>query len=202
MVAIVGGSASGKTWLADRVTEVVGENRVIRVSQDDFYQDLSHLTEDERKQVNFDHPEALDWKTLEQVFQGIRRREPVNIPVYDFATHTRAAGKTRLVNPGPSIAIWDGLWLLRRESLREYWQFSYFIHCDKETRLKRRVERDTKERGRTVTFVRNQFFANTEPMHLEFVESQAQWAKQLLEAPVTQEEANQIAHYLKELAAF
>lgn len=200
MVAIVGGSASGKTWLADRITEIVGEKQVIRVSQDDFYHDLSHLTEADRKKVNFDHPEALDWQTLEAVFQGIQRRETVSIPVYDFATHTRAVGKTRIVSPGPSIVIWDGLWLLRREALRDHWSVSYFIHCDKETRLKRRIERDTKERGRTVTFVQDQFSTNTEPMHREFVESQAPWAKHLLEAPIALEQANQIAHYLKELA--
>lgn len=201
MVAIVGGSASGKTWLADRVTETVGASQVIRVSQDDFYQDLSNVSEEERKKVNFDHPEALDWKTLEEVFQGIMQRKTVQIPVYDFASHTRETDKIKTVEPGPSIVIWDGLWLLRRESLRGYWKVSYFIHCDKETRLKRRIERDTKERGRTEGFVRNQFFANTDPMHLEYVDSQAQWATHLLEAPVSQEQANQIAGYLKELAA-
>ncbi len=195
-VAIVGGSASGKTWLAEAVTDRIGKDHVIRVSQDDFYQDLAHLDETERKKINFDHPDALDWETLESVFFGLLKGQDVAIPIYDFATHTRISGQTRQTRSGPPLVIWDGLWLLRCPSLREHWTFSYFIHCDSETRLMRRIDRDTKERGRTEDFVRHQFLTNTDPMHQKFVESQSRWATHELHAPVDFDEVEKISNQL------
>jgi uridine kinase len=193
MVAIVGGSASGKTWLADRLCERLGSEKIARISQDDFYRDLSHMTQEEREKVNFDHPDALDWDVLESVFFNLIRGHSAEVPVYDFATHTRCQDRTVKIEPGATISIWDGLWLLNRPALRPLWFRSYFIHCEAETRLKRRIERDTKERGRTELFVQRQFEEATDPMHRKFVEPQCPLASKELQAPISLKTVDEIA---------
>lgn len=193
MVAIVGGSASGKTWLADRLCDRLGSEKIVRVSQDDFYRDLSHMTQKEREKVNFDHPDALDWDLLESVFFNLLHGESVEVPVYDFTTHTRCQDRTVVKEPGATLSIWDGLWLLNRPVLRPLWFRSYFIHCKAETRLKRRIERDTKERARNELFVKRQFEEATNPMHRKYVEPQCPLASKELQAPIGLESVDEIA---------
>src|SRR5689334_7937823 len=171
LVAIVGGSSSGKSWLAQRLAELIPA-RVVRLSMDDFYLDRSHLSPARRSKINYDHPRAIDWRLFERSLRRLRSGEPAQVPQYDFKTHSRLPGY-RTIKPAPFVII-DGLWLLRRPKLRKLFDLSVFLDCSRKTRLKRRLSRDCITRGRTLASVRDQFRRTVEPMHVKFVMPQAE----------------------------
>jgi uridine kinase len=190
IVGIVGGSCAGKTWLADRLQQILG-NEAVRVSQDDFYHDRSHLTPGRRARLNFDHPRAIDWKRLESVLLSFRAGRTASIPQYDFTTHGRLAGEN-LLTPARVIIV-EGLWLFRRASLRACIDFKIFIRSTTELCAKRRLDRDVRERGRTREQVLDQLERYTIPMFNRFVAPQEKWADVLLEAPVTAADVQRVA---------
>jgi uridine kinase len=173
LVAIVGGSGSGKSWLADRLLAALAPHAA-RLSLDDFYRDRSHLSATRRANLNFDHPRAIDWHLMEWALGQLLTGRTAMIPDYDFATHTRRHRPKALL-PKPLILI-DGLWLLRRPSLRRLFTLSIYLDCPTGVRLRRRLERDLKSRGRTRASVREQFWSTVEPMHKRYVAPQARWA--------------------------
>ena len=179
-VAVVGGSGSGKTWLAESLTDALAP-RAARISLDDFYRDLSALPPAQRDLVNFDDPAAIDWDSLRAVMDNMAAGGAVDLPVYDFATHTRQAVSRRFA-PVP-LVIWDGLWLLHPEWLRRRFATSIFVECSPELRFARRSERDLRERGRSLESVRRQFYEQVEPMHEQFVEPQKSTARRVLSSP-------------------
>ena len=185
LIAVVGGSGSGKSWIAARVGEWTGQE-VAHLCQDDFYRDLSHLPKEERALVNFDDPEAIDWERLREVLECLQAGEVAEIPVYDFSTHTRRpAGRPF---PPAEVVVLDGLWLLHPEWLREKFSLSVFVDCPEEERLGRRIARDVLERGRTEESVRRQFADHVQPMHAKFVEPQSQWATLRVSSPMSESE--------------
>lgn len=177
LIAIVGGSGSGKTWLAGQLQKRFGE-KAARLSLDDFYRDLSHLSPKRRCKINFDHPRAIDWKNLERVLGEMAAGRPAETPRYDFATHARLA-KGKFVKPKPLIII-DGLWLLRRRAVRRFFSCRVFINCPRSVCLRRRIDRDVVERGREAASVRQQFLEQVVPMHERFVAPQLRWASFVL----------------------
>lgn len=182
LIAIVGGSGAGKSWLAQQLEKAIGKKWIGRLSLDDFYKDRSHLTETARNRINFDHPRAINWRDLEKTMTACLANEPVQLPRYDFATHCSTPGLKPL-NPKPLILI-DGLWLLRRPSLRRLFSLSVFIECPAPLRLKRRVRRDARQRRRSSASVREQFAGTVLPMHERFVAPQARFAKIFLKSPI------------------
>jgi len=181
-VAVVGGSGSGKTWLAEKLAAALAPHAA-RLSLDDFYRDLSPLPLAAREQVNFDNPASIDWETLRVVIAAMRIAKNLELPAYDFATHTRQPA-TRHFSP-PPLVIWDGLWLLHHEWVREHFALTLFVECGAAERFRRRAERDVRERGRTLESVRRQFDEHVEPMHEQFVEPQRNQASQLVTSPVS-----------------
>jgi uridine kinase len=179
IVAIVGGSGSGKSWLAQQLLTAL-HPEANHLCLDDFYLDRSHLSPGRRANLNFDHPRAIDWREFERVVRALQLGRPVRVPVYDFATHCRA-GATRLLLPKPVLLI-EGLWLLRRPSLRKLFTFRVFLDCPTALRLRRRLSRDRLARGRTPQSITAQFWKTVEPMHRKFVAPQARWADILLPA--------------------
>lgn len=173
LIAIVGGSGSGKTWLAERLLEEFGDHAG-RISLDDFYRDLAHLPETDRCRVNFDDPEAIDWPLFRQVTTRLCAGEAVELPHYDFATHTRRP-ETKPWQPR-GLVLLDGLWLLQEADLRALYSLSVFVECPEEVRLTRRMERDQRERGRSAESVQAQFHRHVAPMHNRFVAPQARHA--------------------------
>lgn len=180
LVAITGGSGAGKTWLADRLQQLFGD-QAGRISQDSFYRDRSNLPAEERSRINFDHPDALDWTCFRDTLAEMAAGRATRLPVYDFSTHCRAAGGEPLV-PRP-VMIVDGLWLLHRPEIRRLFSLGIFLHCPESERLRRRVVRDTAERGRTVESVHEQFSDTVAPMHRLFVDPQARHADLVLPYP-------------------
>jgi uridine kinase len=190
VVAITGGSGSGKSWLAERLQEHFGA-RAARVSLDDFYRDRSNIAPARRLQVNYDHPQAIDWPLFEAWLRSCRTGRAYSLPHYDFETHTRLSEQIDL--PVTPLILVEGLWLLRRPHVRQLLDFSIFIECPDNIRLERRQKRDVEERGRSPTSIRRQFAQSVLPMHERFVAPQAQWADMVLTYPIRESDVYRIA---------
>lgn len=196
VIAIAGGSGSGKTWLADRLQAVLGR-MVLRISLDSFYQDRSRVPEASRARINFDHPRAIDWAAVEQALGTLLKGRRAEIPIYDFKTHSRLL---RIQNAPPRpVILLEGLWPLRRRNIRRLVSFGIFLHCPARVRLDRRVARDQASRGRTSASVRHQFRARVEPMHRRFVEPQAKSADLVLREQCGAAEVTRLANEIKRL---
>ena len=195
MIAIVGGSGAGKTWLADKLQREFGK-KVTRLSLDDFYRDRSHLSEKRRSAVNFDHPRAIDWRDVGRVLGKLATGHGACKPQYDFATHARVQ-KGEFVKP-KSLLIVDGLWLLRRPAIRKLFSCRIFIECPRRLRLFRRTSRDLFERGRNSANIKRQFLRHVVPMHNRFVSPQLRWANIVVTNP-NENEITDLAQKIKTL---
>lgn len=193
LVAIVGGSAAGKTWLADQLQSLLGD-KAARLSLDDFYRDRSHLSPARRAKINFDHPRAIDWPRVEQTLKAFLAGQPAFVPAYDFASHSRKTDP-QILSPKPVLLV-DGLWLLHRPALRKLFALSIFIDCSANARLSRRLTRDMRSRGRSSESVRQQFLETVEPMHQLHVAPQLRWADICLSTPVKKADLHRIAEEL------
>ncbi len=167
LIGVVGGSGSGKTTVARAIARSRGIDAVL-MDQDSYYQDLGHLTLEERRRVNFDHPDAIDTELLIRHLEELATGRAVDKPTYDFVAHTRAAETIR-VEPHEVVVV-DGILLFVDARLRELFNLKIFVDVADDVRFIRRLRRDTRDRGRTVDMVIDQYLATVRPMHLEFVE--------------------------------
>jgi uridine kinase len=174
VVGIAGGTGSGKTTVAEKLAAAMPQGRCVTIEHDAYYRDQGHLTPDERATINYDHPSALESSLLAEHLRTLRRGEPVEVPIYDFATHTRRAD-TRRVSPAPVIIV-EGILVFCESSLREQMDVKIFVDTDPDIRLMRRIRRDLEVRGRTFSSVRDQYYATVRPMHIEYVEPTKRWA--------------------------
>ncbi len=197
LVAIVGGSGSGKSWLADKLASRLTPNAA-RLSLDSFYRDQSHLPPARRERINYDHPRAVDWPAFEKSLKSLLTSRSTRLPSYDFATHSRRA-RSHLLKPKLILLI-DGLWLLRCPSIRGLLSYSVFLDCPMRVRLRRRLVRDLQSRGRTATSVRRQFLTTVQPMHARFVAPQARRATLVYKTGPDSVEIGRLAHRLRLLA--
>lgn len=168
VVGVSGGSGSGKTTFCRELVEFVGSENVVHLKQDNYYCDLSHMTPEQRDAVNFDHPSALDFQLLCSHLGEMTRGSSVDIPSYDFATHTRHAHTLKLV-PKPIILL-EGILIFSQPEIMALLSHSVFVEAPEALRLERRIQRDIAERGRTRESVELQFFSTVAPMHELFVE--------------------------------
>jgi uridine kinase len=195
IIGIAGGSCAGKTWLAERLSQELGD-KALRISLDDFYRDRSSLSVAQRARLNFDHPRAIDWAQLEKVLDGCQKRQPVSVPSYDFANHARGATEVAL-RPAPVVIV-EGLWLFRRPAVRRLFSLKVFIRSNPDLCVSRRLERDTRERGRSRDQVLEQWRRYTLPSFERFVAPQERWADVILEAPVGPAEVSQLMNRIAE----
>ena len=196
LVAIVGGSGSGKTWLAKKLLTAL-RGKGAHLSLDDFYRDRSHLPPDRRDKLNFDNPASVGWSEFERVLRDCSHGRETSVPCYDFKTHCRLH-RCRTLKPKPIILV-DGLWLLRRPAIRRLFRLRIFIECPVRTRLRRRLTRDLHSRGRTRAGVEVQFWETVEPMHRKFVLPQRCWADVIVRRKW---HAREIAQLAARLCAF
>jgi len=168
ILGVAGGSGSGKSTVVKELVRILGPERTQVIHHDSYYRDLAHVPFPERVATNFDHPDSLETALIVDHVTMLRRGQAVEIPSYDFPTHTRAA-TTRVVSPAPVLVL-DGILVLQDHRLRSLMDLKVYVHTDHETRLQRRIARDVAERGRTPESVRAQFETSVLPMHLEFVE--------------------------------
>jgi len=164
LIGIAGPSGSGKSFLARHLKGALGAE-VLEL--DRYYRDLSHLPPAERAQVNFDAPEALEHELLIEQASLLRKRKAVELPVYDFATHTRT-GRTELLQPS-EVVIVEGLFTLHWPGLRDLLDTKVYVDLHDELCLARRTVRDVRERGRTVESVHEQYRATVAPMARGYV---------------------------------
>jgi uridine kinase len=174
IIGVAGGTGSGKTTVAFAILEKVGWNRIALIQHDSYYYDASNLPFEERARLNFDHPDALETPLLVEHLKLLRAGQPVQIPTYDFRRHTRLA-ETRLVNPEPVILV-EGILIFAEPALRELFDVKIFVDADADIRFMRRLERDMKDRGRSLDSVIEQYMTTVRPMHLEFVEPSKRYA--------------------------
>jgi uridine kinase len=174
LIGIAGGSASGKTSIAQRIEDDLGADRVIIIKQDSYYIDLSHLPAQERATRNFDHPDAFDHELLIAQLKDLLAGRAVQQPVYDFTAHTRGAGTVTV--GGHRIIVLEGILILDDPRLRELMDIKVYVDTDPDVRFIRRLRRDTHERGRSMDSVIAQYENTVRPMHLMFVEPTKRYA--------------------------
>lgn len=168
VIGICGGTGSGKTTIANRIIKVLPEGSVLILQQDHYYKDLPHLSREERRQQNFDHPNSIDTPLLIEHVRQLRAGHAIERPVYDF-TQDRRSGETVRLEPRPALIV-DGILIFENAALRELMDIKIFVDTDADLRFIRRLTRDIDERGRTVASVIQQYMATVRPMHNEFVE--------------------------------
>jgi uridine kinase len=174
VIGVAGGSGSGKTTVANIILKRVGADRIAYLPHDAYYKDLSRLPAQQRAEVNFDHPNSLENELLVRHILQLRSGEAVDLPIYDFTTHTRTT-KTIHVQPQRVILV-EGILLFAEPDLRDLFDVKIFVDTDPDLRFIRRVQRDITERGRTVDSVIHQYLMTVRPMHLEFVEPSKRYA--------------------------
>lgn len=168
LLGVSGGSGSGKTYFAQALQEALGKDVCDIISQDNYYIDQSKRFDYDGGSVNFDHPDSIDFPLLAQHLAAFKRGEEVEVPLYDFVTHSRRP-QTLKVKPKPVVII-DGILIFHPEDVRNKFDDLIYFDTNEDLRFQRRLERDTKERGREPEGVRNQFYKQVKPMHDLFVE--------------------------------
>jgi uridine kinase len=174
VVGIAGGTGSGKTTVANKLAAAMPAGRCVTLDHDAYYYDQAHLSFEERARVNYDHPASLETSLLVEQLRELRSGRTVEVPIYDFATHTRRS-ETRRVAPAPVIIV-EGILVFTEAALREQMDVKLFVDTDADIRLMRRIRRDLEQRGRTFQSVRDQYYATVRPMHIEHVEPTKRWA--------------------------
>ena len=174
VVGVAGGTGSGKTTVADRLSVLVGLDSVSVLKLDAYYRDRSSLPFEERVVIDYDHPEAFDWSLLLQHVTMLCAGTGVDEPVYDFTDHVRAPDSTRVESA--RIVVVEGILVLYESRLRELFDLRVFIDTDPDVRLIRRIRRDVAERGRTIESVLTQYLTTVRPGHLQFVEPSKRYA--------------------------
>lgn len=174
VIAIAGGTGSGKTTISNLIIERVGRKNIAVLSHDAYYRDRVDLPLKKRAKLNYDHPDSLETELLVQHIKSLKEGKVAEMPVYDFTTHSRKK-ETITVEPQPVILV-DGILLFVEKKLRKLFDVKIFVDTDPDIRFIRRLQRDIRERGRTQESVIKQYQKTVRPMHLEFVEPSKRYA--------------------------
>src|SRR5215203_842828 len=174
VIGIAGGSGSGKSTVARKVGEAISRSSVAFLDMDAYYRNFAHLPMEDRKRVNWDHPEAFDMELLVAQVRDLCAGRSIDKPVYDFVSHTRSA-RTQRVDPA-DVLVLDGILLFVDALLRSLCDVKVFVDADADIRLIRRLKRDVQKRGRTLDEVMTQYLETVHPMHLQFVEPSKRYA--------------------------
>ncbi|MBR0297812.1 MAG: uridine kinase [Bacteroidales bacterium] len=174
VIGIAGGSGSGKTTVVKAITRQL-EGRVVVIPQDSYYKDSSHLPPEERQKINFDHPDAIDWKLLCQQIRELKQGKTIEQPVYSYITCSRSKTETVTVEPAEVIIV-EGILIFTCKELRDQMNIKIFVDADDDDRLMRIIVRDIAERGRTVETAISHYTDTVKPMHLQFIEPSKRYA--------------------------
>lgn len=179
IVLIAGGSASGKTYVVNEVLKRLGTENITHISMDDYYKDLTNLTMEERKKINFDHPKSIDWKLFREQIEELKNGKEIKKPIYDFTVHNRS-DKYEIIKPKKIIII-EGIMALVDSKVRNYADIKVFINCIRERRFLRRLIRDHEERARDYDNIIEQYFSTVQPMFEEVIQPSKNYADLILE---------------------
>lgn len=174
VIGVAGGSGSGKTTVTNAILDRVGRERIAVLPHDSYYLDLSHMPLEQRKHINFDHPDSFDNSLYLTHVDALIRGEQVAMPTYDFTTYVRRPEVT-VVLPHPVVLL-EGILIFADAALRSRMSIKLYVDAESDLRIIRRIQRDTTSRGRTVESVIEQYLRTVRPMHLEFVEPSKRYA--------------------------
>lgn len=175
IIGIAGGSGSGKTTIAHEIAnEINDKDHINIITQDSYYKDNTGLAMSERKKINYDHPDAFDMPLLEAQINQLIHKKAIEMPTYDFTEHTRS-DKTVHIEPS-DIIILEGILVLASEAIRNLMDIKIYVDTDDDIRFIRRLERDIKERGRSLDSVINQYLSTVKPMYHQFIEPTKRYA--------------------------
>jgi uridine kinase len=174
LIGIAGGTGSGKSTVARKIAEGLPEGSVGVIDHDAYYRDRADLSLEARARLNYDHPESLDNDLLVEHLSALKRGQPVDLPSYDFKTHSRLPERRHLLPT--RILIVEGILVFVDERVRQLLDVKIFVDTDADLRVFRRIRRDLEQRGRTFQSIREQYYATVRPMHLQFVEPSKRWA--------------------------
>lgn len=174
LIGIAGGSGSGKTLVAKRIFDELGSDKVVIIQQDSYYKDLGHLTLEERKSQNFDHPDSFDHVFLTRQLKDLLSGKSIDQPVYDYGIHSRRA-ETRRIGEQVIIVL-EGILILHEPKIRNLMDIKVYVDTDDDVRLIRRIRRDVTERGRSLISILDQYENSVRPMHLQFIEPTKRYA--------------------------
>lgn len=174
IIGIAGGTGSGKTTVVDQIVRELPADEVCIISQDSYYHDTSHLSIEERKKINFDHPKAIDFDLLVSHLKELRDGNSFEQPVYSFVEHNRT-GETITTYPRKVIIV-EGILILSHPDIRDMFDIKIFVHADSDERLIRRLKRDIATRGRDLEEVLNRYQTTLKPMHQQFIEPTKEFA--------------------------
>jgi uridine kinase len=175
LIGVAGGSGSGKTSMAKNIVRNFSPNQVVVIEQDSYYLDLEDLPMDIRNRHNFDHPDAYDFELMKSQLRTLLEGKSVEIPIYDYKTHTRRKDTTHYVS-GHKIIVLEGIMVLYDPELREIMDIKIYMHTPPDIRFIRRLSRDMRDRGRSCESVIQQYLDTVRPMHEEFIEPTKQYA--------------------------
>lgn len=174
MIGVTGGTGSGKTTVVKKIIGNLPEDTVIVIPQDSYYKDMSNLSWEDRKRVNYDHPFAFDNDLLVSQLRALSEGKSVEQPIYSYITYSRQK-EVRVVEP-KKIIILEGILIFEDKRLRDILDIKIFVDTDADERFIRRLKRDIIERGRSVDEVINQYLEIVRPMHLQFIEPYKRYA--------------------------
>lgn len=203
IIGIAGGTGSGKTTVVKKIMEALHGEEVAVIPQDSYYNDNTHLSMEERRKINYDHPDAFDWDLLCRHISDLKSGKAIEQPTYDYITSNRQA-ETVHVEPCKVIII-EGIMALYRKDLREQMDLKIYVDTDADVRLIRNILRDTAERGRTTEMVISRYLDVLKPMHEEFIEPTKRFADLIVPEGGDNHEAinileTHIQHKLKEIS--
>ena len=174
IIGITGGTGCGKTTVVNQIVNELSAEDVTVISQDSYYKDLSHLTFEQRTQINFDHPNSIDFDLLKAHLLALKAGKTIDTPTYSFVEHNRTK-ETVLVKP-TNVVIVEGILIFSHPDIRDLFNIKIFVHADSDERLIRRIKRDITERGRDVEEVLNRYQNTLKPMHMQFIEPMKEFA--------------------------
>ncbi len=198
IIGIAGGTGSGKTTVVRKIVESLPKNYVAVVPLDSYYNDTSDLTPEERKQINFDHPDAFDWKLLLEQIEMLKKGQAIEQPTYSYIISNRLP-ETVHVEPH-KVMIIEGIMTLTQPEIREMMDLKIFVDTDADERLIRNILRDTVDRGRTVSMVIDRYLEVLKPMHEQFIEPSKKYADVIIpNGGDNTKGINMICQYIKRL---
>lgn len=174
IIGIAGGTGSGKTTVVNQIINELQHDEVDVISQDSYYQETSHLTLEERRKINFDHPKSIDFDLLVDHLQILKTGKSIEQPVYSFTEHNRT-NETITTKPR-KVMIVEGILIFTHPEIRKMFDIKIFVHADSDERLMRRLKRDISERGRDLDEVVNRYKTTLKPMHQQFIEPTKEYA--------------------------
>lgn len=175
VIGIAGGSGSGKTTVVQSIKDRLDCKKVVVIPQDSYYKDLSHLTEEEKRHHNYDHPDSIDWDLLCEQLSELKNGRDVDQPIYSYLTCSRSKTETVRVEPADVIII-EGILIFNCEPLRSQMDIKIFVDADDDDRLMRVMARDIAERGKDVFWVIERYTNTVKPMYLQFIEPSKRYA--------------------------